>query len=294
MTLDEIQKRIDAILALQTAFDLRVEAAETALLLETLAAWADLQESLYPTFKKIWNEFLKKEYLPLIESFVGDMKIIVKLNEAYFNDVVPTARMLEKLGVSEIGVIAKDGYVGTLAQDQTAKRELQQYISRTKQLKFDQKQKEDVVKLIKGTKPTAETPASPGIVKKFTDQNMKDTYQEADRVIQQDYADVHFLDAGMYVGGLVENTRAFCKVRNRQIFLRKEIALFGTSEDKFGGYTDKSAGLFSGKPKTGYDPFTQCGGYRCRHHWSWLANGFATRIDKTLKEGEDGKLIRIE
>lgn len=95
----------------------------------------------------------------------------------------------------------------------------------------------------------------------------------------------------MYVGGIIENTRPFCKERNRKVFLRSEIALFGTSEDKFGGYVDKSAGLFSGKPKTGYDPFTQCGGYRCRHHWSWLANEYAVRIDKNLIE-ENGKLKR--
>lgn len=292
MTIDEINKRIEAILALQNAFDLRVEAAETSLLLDTITAWTDLQEKLFPTFKKLWSAFLENQYIPLIESFIGDMNKIIELNEVYFGAPVPAASVLEKLGVTQAGAIVKDGYVSTLAQDQTAKRELQQYISRTKQLKFDQRRKEDITKLIKGTKPTAEKPATPGIIKKFTDQNMKDTYQEADRVVQQAYADVHFLDAGMYTGGLIETSRPFCIERNRKIFIRSEIAKFGTPDDKWGGYTDKSTGTFSGKPKTGYDPFSQCGGHRCRHHWSWLANEYAKRLDKTLKEGEDGKLYR--
>lgn len=292
MTLEEIAKRIEAILALQSAFEIRVQSAETALLIDTIAAWTEMQEKLYPAFKKLWNTFLEKEYIPLIDSFVRDMQKIIQLNEAYFADTVPAAGMLEKLGVTSTGAIVREGYTHTLLQDQGAKRELQQFISRTKQLKFDQRVKEDVTKLIKGVKPTESTPGSPGIIKKFADQNITPTYNEADRVIQQDYADVHFLEAGMYTGGIIEGTRPFCKERNRKIFLRSEIALFGTPEDKWGGYSNKSEGMFNGKPKTGYDPFTQCGGYRCRHHWSWLANEFAIMKDKTLVE-RNGKLVRI-
>lgn len=298
MTEKAIAERIEAILALQQAFDVRVESAETALLIDTLAAWAQMQEKLYPAFTKLWKEFLQKEYIPLIESFVADMNKIVELNQAYFEAEVPTAAVFERLGVTAEGVIVKEGYVSSVLQDQTVKRDLQQYISRTKQLKFDQKQKEDITKLIKGekakpaTKTTEAVAEKPGIVKRFTDNTVKDTYQEADRVIQNGYADVHYLDAGMYTGGLIEGTRPFCKERNRKIFLRSEIALFGTSEDKWGGYSDKSIGQFNGKPKTGYDPFTMCGGYRCRHHWSWLANEYAAIKDKTLVE-RNGKLVRL-
>jgi hypothetical protein len=298
VTEKSIAERIEAILALQKAFDLRVESAETALLIDTLASWVSMQEKLYPAFTKLWKQFLEKEYIPLIESFIADMNKIIELNEAYFNAEVPAAGMLERLGVTTTGTIIREGYVHTVLQDQTVKRDLQKFISSTKQLKFDQKVKEDVTKLIKGekakpaTKTTPEIPERPGVIKRFTDNTVKDTYNEADRVIQQAYSDVHFLDAGMYTGGLVENTRPFCKERNRHVFLRSEIALFGTPEDKFGGYSDKSIGMFNGKPKTGYDPFTMCGGYRCRHHWSYLANEYAVRIDKTLEE-VDGKLRRI-
>lgn len=286
MTQKDIDERIKAIEAMQNAFDVRVESTEASLLVKVLTNWEKLREKLFPTFKKMWNEFLEQDYIPLIESFVSDIKTVVQLNETYFADTVPTKELFERLGVEESGIIIRDGYTHTILQDQTVKREVQQFLNRTKQLKFDQKVKQDVTKLIKGDQ------GKPGVVKKFTDDNVAPTYNEADRVIQQGYADVHFLSAGMYTGGIIETTRPFCKERNRKMFLRDEIALFGTPQDKFGGYSDKSIGMFSGKPKTGYDPFTQCGGYRCRHHWSWLADEYAVRQDKTLFI-KDGKLQRV-
>lgn len=299
MTIEQINARIKAIEELQLAFDARVTTIESDLLLAILENWEALRENLMPNFRKVWAAFEEQSYMPLIESYVQDMRTIVELNEKYFGESIPTVGLYERLGVTNTGKIIPDGYVSSIARDQTAKREVQQFLSRTKQLKFEQKVKADVKKLIKGepakpaTTNTVATPAKPGVIKKFTDQNVVGTYNEADRVIQQDYADDSGLDAGMYTGGLIESSRPFCVARNRKVFIRSEIAKFGTSEDKFEGYSDKSKGLFNGKPKEGYDPFTQCGGYRCRHHWSWLANEYAVRVDKTL-ELVDGKLKRKE
>lgn len=292
MNLESINKRIKAIADLQNGFGKRVADAEKGLLVQVLANFENLRSKLFPTFKKVWNSFLEEKYIPLIESFVDDMRSVVDANEIYFGKEVPAKGLFERLGITEAGAIKADGYVSTVLQDQTAKRELQQFLSRTKQLKSDQKVKEDVIKLIEGQKAHPKLPARPGIIQKFTDQSVLDSYNEADSIIQNDFATVNFMDAGMYTGGLIEGTRPFCKERNRKVFLRSEIVLFGTPEDKFGGYSNKSIGMFNGKPKAGYDPFLQRGGYRCRHHWSWLANEYAIRQDKTLIE-VDGKLRRI-
>lgn len=297
-TLKEIEDRIAAIEKLQNAFDARVSKVESDLLVAILENWEALRgNAMMPTFRKLWTAFEENSYLPLVESFVQDMRTIVELNEKYFGERIPTNGFFERLGVTNTGKIVPDGYVSSIARDQTAKREVQQFLSRTKQLKFDQKVKSDVKKLVKGEPAKAATetakaiPAKPGVVQKFTNENVVDTYNEADRVIQQEYVEVNDLQAMMYTGGLIETSRPFCVERNRKVFLREEIALFGTPEDTFGGYSDKSKGLFNGKPKEGYDPFTQCGGYRCRHHLSALANEFAVFKDKTL-EIVGGKLIR--
>lgn len=303
MTLDEINKRIKAIEELQLAFDKRVEVAESSLLIKVLTSWESLRTKMMPTFKKVWNLFLEADYIPLVESFVDDMGAVVDLNRIYFGgEQVPTKELFDRLGVTAESVIVKDGYVSTIMQDQTVKRELQQFINRTRPLKFDQKVKQDLTKLIQGEKPVIGKPTTaesqivtsrPGIIRKFTDQNVTGSYNEADRIIQQEYGKENNMSARMYTGGLIDSSRPFCIIRNRKVFLDEEIALFGTSEDKWGGYTDKSAGLFSGKPKSGYDPFTQLGGYGCRHHLSVLANEYATRLDKTIIEG-NGKLKRID
>lgn len=298
MTQKEIDDRIKAIEELQSAFDRRVERVESRLLNKLYSSFTDLRSNFMPSFKKVWNFFLEDDYLPLIDSFVNDMGKIVKLNETYFDGKVPTEGLYERLGITAEKAIVKDGYLSTVIQDQTAKREVQQFLNRTRQLKTDQKVKQDIEKLIVGEpakKDASEkiiTSEKPGIIKKFTNQNVTDSYNEADRIIQQDYARDNDLTAMMYTGGLIDSSRPFCVERNRKVFLISEIALFGTSEDKFGGYTDKEAGLFSGKPKTGYDPFTQCGGHNCRHHLSVLDEDFALLKDKALKV-ENGKLIRI-
>lgn len=293
MTEKDIDDRVNAILRLQDAFTGRVKDAQANMYTYVLESWDALRKNTLPTFKTVWSKFYVADYEPLIESFAADMREVVKLNEAYFDAKVPTEQLFEQLGISETGVIAKEGYVSTILQDQTVKREVQIAISRTKQLKFDQKVKEDIKALIKGTPKTETAAARPGVVEKFTEQSVTPTYNEADRIVQNDMAIVSYMDAGMYTGGLIDGSRPFCVERNRKIFLRSEIAKFGTIEDKWGGYTDKANGLFSGKPKTGYDPFTMLGGYKCRHHLSWLADEFAIRKDPTL-EIVDGKLKRKE
>jgi len=301
MNVEEINKRIKAIEDLQKNFNVRVKVAESNLYTRLLSDFESLRKKLFPTFKKLWNSFIEADYIPLIESFVVDMDKIVDLNQVYFGSDVPKTALFDRLGISAEGIIAKDGYVSTIIQDQTAKREVQLFLNRTKALKTDQKVKEDLSKLIKGEKPITSNSGNadkqvvtskPGVIQKFTDQNVNDSYNEADRIIQQDYADKNGMTAMMYTGGVIGGSRPFCIERNRKVFLMSEIALFGTSEDKFGGYTNKAEGLFAGKPKTGYDPFTQLGGHNCRHHLSALADEYAIRVDKKLII-ENDKLKRI-
>lgn len=298
MTQEEINKRIKAIEQLQKNFNVRVQVAESNLYTRLISDFDAMRKKLFPTFKKVWNSFIEADYIPLIESFVKDMNSIVDLNQIYFGSDVPKTALFDRLGVTGELEIVKDGYVSTIIQDQSAKREVQLFLNRTKSLKADQRVKEDLSKLIRGEKAQPATKTSPaitekpGVIQKFTDNNVNDSYNEADRIIQQDQAVSNNMTAMMYTGGVIGGSRPFCIERNRKVFLMSEIALFGTAEDKFGGYTNKAQGLFAGKPKTGYDPFTQLGGYNCRHHLSALADEYAIRVDKTLKI-ENDKLVRI-
>ncbi|CAG5001887.1 hypothetical protein DYBT9275_02761 [Dyadobacter sp. CECT 9275] len=289
-------ERIKKIEEIQLALEASVKKAEDQLFDLLMLNWSEVRNNP-STIRRLWAKFAREHYLPLITQFKTDIETVLVLNEEYFAATGTTEKVKsiaktvstyvdDRMGIDATGKIIKEGYLDTLIQDQTAKRKVQQYFYKTRSLKNETSLKLEVKELVKGVENKG------GVVDRFFKDNVYDTYQEADRLTQNQYAQELELPAALYVGGLIEGSRAFCKERNRKIFLREEIALFGTPEDTFGGYSDKSKGKFDGKPKDGYDPFTQCGGHGCRHHLSWLTAEFAAVRDKTLQI-VDGKLVRI-
>lgn len=59
------------------------------------------------------------------------------------------------------------------------------------------------------------------------------------------------IDTFLYVGGIIRNTRRFCRARDGNIYDRETINSWASM-------------TWSGK--SGH-PMTHCGGYNCRHHW---------------------------
>ena len=91
------------------------------------------------------------------------------------------------------------------------------------------------------------------------------------------------LNFAIYQGGEISGTRPFCRLRNNQVFSRDEIARFGTPQDQYGGYTNKSQGEFQGKPDL-YDPFTDLGGINCRHQLDWISDELAFTLRPDLRD----------
>ncbi|MBF9140835.1 hypothetical protein [Hymenobacter properus] len=117
-----------------------------------------------------------------------------------------------------------------------------------------------------------------------------DDFSQADRMLQHLSGKELGLRAALYQGGVMAHTRAFCEVRNGRVFVDFEIAKFGTKADPYGGYTNKAEGLFAGKPDP-YDPYSDCGGYNCRHTWHYIPNATALRMRPDLGENDKGELF---
>jgi len=294
---NESNDRIKKIAAKQTSLENQVLKSEGSLFELLLSYWSQVRENP-ALIRKIFKKFQQEDLATLLNTFKLDIKNVVSLNSDYFAKdgiaekmkeitKIVSAKVDDRLGLEASGEIIQGGYMDTLVQDQTAKRQIQQFFYRTAQNKNDIRLKVEMKELIKGAQEEG------GIVSRFFKNYVYDTYQEADRLSQNDFAEKLELPAAIYTGGVIEGSRPFCIERNRKVFLRDEIALFGTPADKFGGYSNKEQGKFAGKPKDGYDPFTQCGGIACRHHWSWIAKEYAARLDKTLII-VDGKLVRKE
>lgn len=126
------------------------------------------------------------------------------------------------------------------------------------------------------------------LVKKYLDSSqVTNIYDRYDRQTAKEYSDHLKLDWAIYQGGLIEDSRPFCIERNGKVFTREEILRFGTSKDKFGGYTNKSNGEFQGKWRPGlkvYDPIQDMGCYNCRHHWDWISFELASSLRPDLKK----------
>lgn len=110
-----------------------------------------------------------------------------------------------------------------------------------------------------------------GMLERHWKTNSFDLYQRIDRTANLVYADRLGLDYAVYSGTLEEDSRPFCIARVNKVFSRPEIAGW----DKL---------QFSGKPKVGYDPFTDCGGHNCRHHLSWVSDEIAAVLRPEIKE----------
>lgn len=110
----------------------------------------------------------------------------------------------------------------------------------------------------------------------------------ADRTINTRISASLELNYAIYQGGEMRTTRAFCEERNNKVFSREEIARFGTSADQYGGYSNKSQGEFQGKPKV-YNPFTDVGGYNCRHTYDWISDELAVILRPDLKNEIENK-----
>lgn len=109
-----------------------------------------------------------------------------------------------------------------------------------------------------------------GLVEAHFNTKAFDIFQETDRLTAKTYADEYKLNYALYAGTVKDTTRPFCKERVQQVFSREEIEKWKNIN-------------FKGKPSGFYDPATQCGGYNCRHHLSWMSDELAKELRPDLK-----------
>lgn len=73
----------------------------------------------------------------------------------------------------------------------------------------------------------------------------------------------------IYQGGLIQDSRQFCKERNNKVFTKAEIESWKELE-------------WEGKPEN-YDPFINVGGTGCRHTLDWISIELAVILRPDLK-----------
>lgn len=223
-----------------------------------------------------------------IARFIGEnIWNIQNLNVKYYSTFMNTTRVqaasgdvlnatLAKYGVNIDGSINPNGYLFNAISDQSISRRLKSVV-------LGGVQTEAAVSKVQTNLRNLLGRVGVGLVETKLSEAIPSGMLQVDRETNTQFATELQLNHAIYQGGLIKTSRDFCEERNNKVFTRAEILKFGTSQDKFGGYTNKSAGEFQGKTKA-YNPLTDIGGYNCRHFYSWISEELAFVLRPDLKK----------
>lgn len=215
---------------------------------------------------KVFSDFSKTNGIQLANDFYRGILAITKFNYQYYtifennSKLNPISKNVEGfvkqwLGINNKGKAVKNGYLDTLIENVQVRNEIKDFAMRTVMRQEGwQKAKSNLSDLLVGGK-TMET----GRMQQYYRNFVYDTYSQVDRASAKIYADNLKYDFASYEGGIIKTTRKFCKEHNGKIYHRSEIEKFNPEK---------------AKPKN-YNPFTDLGGYACRHHLNWIPDSLA-------------------
>lgn len=235
---------------------------------------------------KIFKDF-ERDLAVVMKMVATDYASILKQNQNYYSQFnialfasvksnVEDA-MKARAGFTSKG-FEKDGFLDSFIKDKAVARQVKQTVLSSVL------NGTPIKELTKNLRTTIEgaTDGS-GILENHFKSYVYDTYSQFDRETGNQFAIQLDLNYAIYAGGLVDASREFCIARNGKVFTRTEIKRFGTPQDKFGGYTNKSKGEFAGKWSKNqnrvYVPETDLGCNRCGHTLDWVTYDIA----KTLR-----------
>lgn len=226
---------------------------------------------------KVFKDF-ETDLSKTMQGVTNDYSKLIGYNEKYFAEfnaytfasvkIRVINQMQARAGFSSKG-FEKDGFVDSFIKDKAIARSVKQAVLGAVLNGTPLKE------LSKSLSATINgTDKSPGALENHFRTYVYDTYSQFDRETSNQFSIGLDLNYAIYAGGLVDASREFCIVRNGKAFTREEIHAFGTPQDKFGGYTNKSKGEFTGKNKD-YIPERDLGGYNCGHIPNWVTYAIA-------------------
>lgn len=290
--LELAKQRQQAIDTLQQQLSGHVDEADRLLYEGLLSRLEDVYADP-PLIAQLLAEYRANVALPLAVYYAQTVLALPALTESYFAELgvagynklrAPLESYLTtRLGVTAAGQPVPGGYLASLLGDTSAQQALLRYAYSA------QASGVGLTAYREGLKQVAlGSGTGKGLMQQLYAQSYDDV-NRADRVLQGMAAERLQLGAYLYQGGLIASSRPFCVVRNGKCFTKAEVLAFGTSKDAYGGYTNKSEGLFAGKSEP-YAPFQDLGGHQCRHGLSAIPNAIALQMRPDLKEDKDGHL----
>lgn len=213
---------------------------------------------------KLFAEYSKANNPLILASLIGGVSNIMDFNAKYYSNLEKQAKLLpirERvltnvrgwLGIEDNATKA-NGYLDTLVKSEQVKNQLKQSVMK---MVYGQEgweaTRKSLAKLIEGDQNKL------GALQKYHRNFTYDLYSQIDRATAKTYADDLGFEFAIYEGGLIETSREFCKDHNGNVYHKSEIEDFDPKVAK----------------QPDYNPFTDLGGYGCRHHLNWIPTSLA-------------------
>ena len=248
----------------------RVEVDDNRRIKYTVRNFAALQG-----LRRVLDMFQRKYQKTVLGSVLEGAADIFGLNEEYFQTFTAPAenvfdiarrKTLLRWGYDvEKGELIAGGYFEALFSSADVSRRVAGLVNRAIAAKMPLA---DFQKAFRGVFVGR---AGQGMLERHFETNSFDLFQRIDRTANLVYADRLGLNYAVYSGTLKDNSRPFCVERVNKVYSRAEIQGWEKLQ-------------FQGKPKIGYDPFTDCGGFNCRHHLSFVSDEIAAHLRPDIKE----------
>ena len=275
------KQRDNLIESINARFEAQVQSSQRDLLRVFMEKFADrlqlddqkrvinnqYNRTLLLSVDKLFVDFGKSQNPLLMGQLIGGVMNVLDFNAKFYSNLAPNAKLLPLrakvlenvkgwLGI-EGNATKPNGYLDTLVKADQVKNQLKQSVMKMVygQEGYDSTRKQ-LNKLIEGDRDGL------GALQKYHRNFTYDLYSQIDRATAKTYADDLKFNFAIYEGGLIETSREFCKEHNGNVYHRTEIEEFNP---KVGKQPD-------------YNPFTDLGGYACRHHLNWIPDSLAKAL----------------
>ena len=222
-------------------------------------------QNLLVSIDKMFLEFTKNNSTQLLNALIYGVGSLVDYNQKYYKNFDGNAKLIplrEKvvsnmrgwLGIEANDTAKPNGYLDTLISADSVKNQIKNFAMKaiyTRQGWFETKAQ--LSKLIAGDSENL------GALQKYHRNFSYDLFSQIDRATGLTFADGLGFEFAIYEGGLIETSREFCKDHNGNVYHKSEISDFDPKVAK----------------QPNYNPFTDLGGYGCRHHLNFIPTSLA-------------------
>ncbi len=236
---------------------------------------------------KIIDGFVAKNLNLIAKRIQTDFSELVIENKKYYNEMVgKLARDVSSSVIDQLNQHLGSGFINNLVSAEPLRQELKAITFAAVQEGTPMAEfKKQIQIKIAGSKAEDVN----GTLTKHVGAFVYDSYLQYDRTINLEYAKELTLTQFIYSGGLIEDSRVFCKNKNNRVFSIEEAELWKDDPDLLRTVDERKTGILQG-----YIPTIHMGRWRCRHIARFVTPELADKYERASASKEEKNKIAKE